>query len=401
MFLIKFFKFLKGYVIIKIYGHDTERFLNICVRRNISIGKPISDKNGAYTMSLSIADFYRLGDTPRKTGVKVKIIEKCGLPFLWKRIRKRYVFFAGFLLTAVFVGIMSSYVWTVEVDGASRVSEQAVIEACRRAGVYPGVKKRDMQSVTEIKNVIMTDIPDISWAWVYIEGVKARVSVRESILPPEIIDKSVPCNIVAGCDALIKKIIVKDGEAMASPGDAVLRGEVVISAVMKAGKDDMGEPLWSEKPVHAMGEVLATTWHTAKAEYPMYHESRMPTGEKKTRFTLELFSKQIPLYFDKDAFDDFDIKTERHELSVLGNFLGIAVTSEEISEVNVYREPLSYDSAVELAKYDLEEKISKELMSGAVLEKEDVQAKQINNETVEVSVEMQFTQNIGVEAALE
>ena len=33
----KFFKFLYGYVIIKVYGKGAERFINICLRRNIDV----------------------------------------------------------------------------------------------------------------------------------------------------------------------------------------------------------------------------------------------------------------------------------------------------------------------------------------------------------------------------
>ena len=33
----KFFKFLYGYVIIKVYGKGAERFINICLRRNINV----------------------------------------------------------------------------------------------------------------------------------------------------------------------------------------------------------------------------------------------------------------------------------------------------------------------------------------------------------------------------
>uniref|UniRef100_UPI00307B9174 sporulation protein YqfD n=1 Tax=Hominilimicola sp. TaxID=3073571 RepID=UPI00307B9174 len=41
----KFFKFLYGYVIIKVYGKGAERFINICLRRNIDVWniKPFDD----------------------------------------------------------------------------------------------------------------------------------------------------------------------------------------------------------------------------------------------------------------------------------------------------------------------------------------------------------------------
>ena len=53
----KFFKFLYGYVIIKVYGKGAERFINICLRRNIDVWniKPFDD---GIEMCIYIKDFF-------------------------------------------------------------------------------------------------------------------------------------------------------------------------------------------------------------------------------------------------------------------------------------------------------------------------------------------------------
>lgn len=52
----KFFKFLYGYVIIRVYGKGAERFINICLRRNIDVWniKPFDD---GIEMCIYIKDF--------------------------------------------------------------------------------------------------------------------------------------------------------------------------------------------------------------------------------------------------------------------------------------------------------------------------------------------------------
>ena len=66
----------------------------------------------------------------------------------------------------------------------------------------------------------------------------------------------------------------------------------------------------------------------------------------------------------------------------------------------VERVPLSIDQAVEAAKYKLEEQIAQDLLPGSELEEEEVDYKQIDDETIEVTVTMRFTEKIGGEVPL-
>ncbi len=396
MFLIRLFQFLKGYVIIELYGGERERFLSICAARGIYTGR-VEVSDTAFRIRLSLSDFLGLRDVFRKTRLKSRIVKRCGLPFMRKRFRKRWVFLAGAVFFAAFIGVMSSFVWTVEIEGELNVPEEEILSACRRAGIYPGARKSELAPLGELKEIILSEVGELTWAWVNLEGVRARVEVRERTIPGEVIDKSQPCRIGAACDGLIRSVTVKNGEAAVKPGDAVLAGETLISPYRSLGTDDMGNPVYSDKPVHALGEVRAVTWHVQSGEYPLYHTSRLRTGEKKTRYSLELFSKTVPLYIGGTGFEEYETKERRYELSAGGNFLGIAVVREEIEEVVVNCEELSYEAAVQLAKYDLEEKISAELMPGAILENEQLRTEETADGMIRVTLEMQFEQSIGVE----
>ena len=68
----KFFKFLYGYVIIKVYGKGAERFINICLRRNIDVWniKPFDD---GIEMCIYIKDFFHIRQVRKKSNVKIKI----------------------------------------------------------------------------------------------------------------------------------------------------------------------------------------------------------------------------------------------------------------------------------------------------------------------------------------
>ena len=73
--------FRKGIVRIRVQGEQTERFLNLCKARKIKISS--LDRTGEQSLEgdFGIQDFLRLSPIRRKTGVKIHILEKHGLPF--------------------------------------------------------------------------------------------------------------------------------------------------------------------------------------------------------------------------------------------------------------------------------------------------------------------------------
>lgn len=396
----KFFKFLKGYVIIEIYGKNKERFINICLRRGIEIHDTKPLENGRILLSIFKRDFYRLPEIARKTKISVRIKRKRGLYNITARYKKRYLFAAGFLAFVLFIAITSQFIWVVEINGVENADYEKIIAALEEDGVTSGALKKNIPSGYELKRDILNANDDIAWAWVYIEGAKARVEIYEKSLPPQVIDKSVSCNISARREGVIKKITAKSGELLLKAGDAVSPGDVIISG--RVGTFREGEP---EKYiyVHALGEVEAYTSHTAEGDYKLYYESRTPTGDSKSYYSLELFGKKFDLFRNKSiSYEEFDKIENRQELSLpLLGYTGISLNSEKYDEVTVNKEPLSVDIALETARTELEEKISKELLTGSKMLDSELSYEQTDNETIHVKLNMSFIENIGVETPIE
>ena len=78
----KFFKFLYGYVIIKVYGKGAERFINICLRRNIDVWniKPFDD---GIEMCIYIKDFFHIRQVRKKSNAFNASVQKTIFVFDW------------------------------------------------------------------------------------------------------------------------------------------------------------------------------------------------------------------------------------------------------------------------------------------------------------------------------
>lgn len=402
MFFTKFFQFLHGYVIIRLEGFSIERFMNICLRRGIHLWNIIKTQEEFAQVCLSNQDFKRIRPVAFKTHTKVRIQKKCGFPDLFKRYKKRYCMLGGLLLFTAALAVSSQFIWTVEIQGNEKVSAQQIYEILLDNGVCVGAYKKGLPTAGVLKEELLTRAPGLSWAWVYFEGTKARVEVKESILPPVVVDKSIACDVVAMCDGLLKHVEVKNGQKVIEEGNAVLRGETIISGTVKLGKEEEPESL-REIYVHALGEVQAYTWHEKSGEYKLYHEVRQKTGERKNHYTIQLFSKNIKL-FAKDgiSYQDYDKIENRWELK-LGRtqYLGIGLTRETYEEVEVHREPVSVDAALEIARDDLEQQIAEELLPGADLQERNLEYTQLDEDTIKATLTMKFIEKIGTEKPME
>ena len=76
---------MKGFIRIRVTGYSTERFLNACCHKGISLWE-LQPVQGAYEMNISIQGFRQLKPIIRKTGTKVVIVKRLGLPFFYTNI---------------------------------------------------------------------------------------------------------------------------------------------------------------------------------------------------------------------------------------------------------------------------------------------------------------------------
>lgn len=394
--MAKLFHFSKGYVIIEVSGSDLERFLNICVRRNIRIldAERISEK--AITLCMRAADFYRLRPVARKTKSKVHIISKPRLYYI-RRNRHKYIGFClGLVFLVLFFAITSQYIWTVEVNGVYHSDYDEIAAILADCGIYPGAKKKDMKEKVIIKQNLINKTDTISWAWVYIEGGKARIEVYEKNLPSLYMPPGTPCDIVAARDGYIEDIVTYAGYDVKKSGTAVEKGDVVISGRVPVFKEYDEEERYINVSAH--GKVRATCTHSVSGIYSTVQKTATPTGRAKGFLCFEIFGKAFWL-FGKDAPDFKEYKTteKRHELTIpRWGFSGISINTRKCEEIVFEEQTISKEMAEEIAKADLEEKIAKELLEDAKLINSEIECQTINETDLKVTLTMTVSEDIGI-----
>ncbi len=292
--------YLAGYVRIRVTGPAQERFLNLAAAQGHRLWRAKRTRRGL-EVNTTIGSFRRLGRARRRTGSRIRILQRHGLPFAMARASRRPFLVAGALVSLVAVYLLSSMVWFVEIEGASRFDPDLIREVCASQGLEPGVFKWNL-NLHQIERGMLLAVNGLSWTAVELHGVVAVVKIveRNPLERPEVLVP--PCDIIAAKDGVITSLIVLAGRAVVGEGATVRKGDVIIlgrqyvpvpaPANLEPGEEPPPQP---EIDVVAKGIAKARVWYQAYAEAPLHTLTHVPTGRNWRRTDLRVAGGTIPL----------------------------------------------------------------------------------------------------------
>ena len=187
--------FILGYVSISVEGFFIERFINTCISKRILLWNMRREKSSLLYSNISIKDFRKIKDIAKKSNCKIKIKDKKGLPFIFRKYRKRKIFMFFIVPIILLIMISSNFVWNVEINGLESINSQELIEALSQEGLEIGKYKNKIDKNKVINNIRLKR-NDISWISIDLKGTNAIVSVVEAKEKPSIVKEDEYCNIV-------------------------------------------------------------------------------------------------------------------------------------------------------------------------------------------------------------
>ncbi|MGL4790710.1 MAG: sporulation protein YqfD, partial [Anaerotignaceae bacterium] len=189
MFL-RLWNYFNGYVIISVVGFSVERFINLAAIRGIYIWNIKKEKNRT-TMNVSLRGFKKLKECGKKTKCRFKIIDKKGVPFVINKGKRRQVYTGGIFLFVCIIYILSTFTWTVSVEGNSRIPTEDILSFCTEQGLYAGSLKFKTDK-REITKKLISNFPEISWVAINTKGTAVTITVVEIIEKTEFVDRLTP-----------------------------------------------------------------------------------------------------------------------------------------------------------------------------------------------------------------
>lgn len=343
MFSLKLVRWLLGYVRFSLLGGNPERFYNYCARGGFCLWNIMGRRQGG--ACVSARSYGRLRKYARRAGCRLKVCEKHGLPFVMLHAGKHKGIFAGCIMFFLILYLLSSRVWCVNVSGNSKITEKDINSALSTAGLYPGALKKSINSET-VERKTMLKLPQIGWMSVNMHGSIADVSLEEKDDRPEIIDKSKPCNIKASASGQIVLTQVNEGTLLVKKGDAVVKGQLLVSAVVE---DIFG----GNTLKHASAKIIAETSRPFKTEINMKRSLEEPTGDFIIRRNFDFFGISFPLTFKTKPKGAYAVSAYRTDLRLFGNLLPVGVYEEKWSQMREKNVVLTKEQAKQEAERKL------------------------------------------------
>ena len=306
----------KGYVRLRFWGENPERFLNLCAYHRIPVWNLISiDK--AYEMNTTVEGFRRLSGICRKSQVKIKIIGKYGLPFFFYRNKKRKAFFLGFFLGISLLFLLSRHIWNIHVEGNVYNSTQVILNYLEELDVRHGVLKKDLDC-SYIAARMRERFPDITWVSAKISGSRLILEIKENGAPEKTEEaEKIPFDMTAQTDGVIVSMVTRQGPPLKKQGDVCAAGEVLISGRLDI-KNDSGEIIGYEY-TQADGDIYIQHDLEYYQDFSMNYEKPVYTGEKRKGFLLRLGNYYVRLK-RKSGWENYDTVTKLKQIKLTENF---------------------------------------------------------------------------------
>ena len=377
----EFFRYLRGYLKIKVWGYSPERFMNLCSNHHILLWD-IARQEDCYTMYISLSDFYKLRPIVKKTGTRAAVLERYGLPFFIRKMRKRKVFALGLPCCLAFLIAMSQFVWAIDFEGNVSITDDVLLDFLAENGVDYGVAKNKVD-IEALEAGLRENFDIITWTSARIEGTHFIVKIKENDLAVEEETEDDKenwpgSNLVATQDGVVVSILTRQGVPKVTEGTSVQKGDILVSGAVPVMADD--GTVREYQFCHADADVALVYEITVHEEQPLLYEYKNYTNREKKDLFFSLGHKRYILKLGECRFVKYDTILDSRQLCILNQiylpfYYGFVVHREYLPVEAVYQE--------KKAESMLNEALSKNIVSleekGVQIIQKDVKIEAVGN----------------------
>ena len=379
MFIINLYRFLFGYVDILVKGDFPERILNLSSTNGVRVWD-ISQNSEEIKLSMYAKDFLNIGKIRGKTRLKFKILRKHGLPFVLKKYKFRVGFLIGIIVFLSVLKLLSCFVWDLQVVGNNTVSNEEIVSICKDLGIREGVLISSIDTSKQKQKLLLAS-NKLSWAAINIEGCVVTVNVSE--IKNQSTEEE-PVNIVADFDGVIKSIKVLNGERAVEVGDAVRKGDLLVSGAIDLGTISAFVP--------AKAEIIAELEEEIEFNENFLIEEKIPNGKQKTKRVIETFGIKIPLYFGETK-KQYTFTNDISQLSLFSQKMPIKVYSKRMQFFDTHSVEYKRNEIVVM----LEKRFSEYLMENKITDYEVLSHEILQNtDNITLKYQIKHSKNIGI-----
>lgn len=368
--VLKWAALFKGYLVVSLKGRGVVKFLNLAAKNHF-VFWDMNFSGPTLTFKVNPRDFKKIKPLVRKTGCRVKILEKQGLPFIVLKSRSRKGLLVGVTLFCFIIYFFSLFVWDINITGNKEVATEEILAVLEKYGVKRGIPRRKVD-LHELERRLLLEMKELSWVGASLEGVFLEVQVVERLREPP--PKAEAVDLVAAKDGLVVDVLVLAGEAAVSPGDTVQKDQVLIYGKEVFSWEVNGEYVEYQKKVKARGIVEAAVWYEGHGECPLCLSKKKKTGKEARSLSLILGDNSYHLWgVATSPYRNYELEIIKRSFAWRNIRFPVELISSSYRELEVEIWPLSPGEALQVARWRAREKLNSILPRGAEIKKRSVE----------------------------
>ncbi len=338
----------RGYVEIVIRSSSYERFLNLCAYHQILIWD-LNHTDGQYEGKIFVKDFRKIREIAKKSGSKITVLNKRGLPFWIRKHKKRTGFFFGLIVCLGIIFVLSLFIWDIQIEGNLAQTDEVILDYLKQEQISFGSWKNTIDA-QELAADLRREFEQFIWVSVQMKGTLLKIQVQENtdVTLNEEIEKE-PSSLVATKDGKIVKMITRSGKPMVSVGDTVKKGDVLVLGRLEI-KNDAGEVI-SYQECAADADIILETADTYEEEFSMQYQEKVYTGKTKKKYYIQIGDTFLRTPWMGELYDTYDVVDQRSQLKLWGNFyLPVSVGTYTVREYEIVEKTYTKEEAKKKAE---------------------------------------------------
>ena len=284
--MLELLKYIRGYLRIRVSGFSPERFMNLCSNKGILLWNIVREGD-VYYMNVNLKGFWSLKPIVKKSGTRVAVLERYGLPFFIPKLFKRKMFVGGLMIAVAFCIWSSFYIWDIELEGNYQITGDVFQSFLEDNQVKVGMR-RDALDIKELEKEIRREFTQVTWASVKLSGTRLHIDIKENDAPITVETKnnSGGTDLVSEYGGTVVSIIVRSGVPKVAIGDTVEEGSVLVEGKVPIYNDD--STLREYFYVDADADIVLEHTRSFSESLSFNYIKKEYTGRNKTDYYLRV-----------------------------------------------------------------------------------------------------------------
>lgn len=314
--LLKLLRLFFGYVQVEVIGFAPERLINLLINNEVVIWD-VTETECGYKFYIGRKNLLKIKQYLQRTNVKLKVLRRFGLPYFFRKNRRRASFGMGLLIFVVLIYVLSLFVWEVKVTGEDHLIAEEVLKHIEENYIPLGTLKSNVDCA-ELETALRKDFEEISWISCELKGTGLTIHLEEGLSPVRMEDRNITGDIIAMKNAVITKMITRQGTPIAKVNDKVKKGDILISGTVYI-YDDNNE-IMETSYIGADGDIYGQTSYKYNDYVDLNYYEKEYTDMSKKHITLFFMDYCLTPYLPKLNSDKYDTYTQIHKLRLFHNF---------------------------------------------------------------------------------